>query len=53
MFESALDTQAAWPDYYISVRHFGGLSMVLLQPKDPFGIIREEKGISSRFWASI
>ena len=27
--------------------------MVLLQLKDPFGTIREEKGISSRFRVSI
>ena len=34
-FESPLDPQAGWPGRYINVRHCGGLSMVLLQLKDP------------------
>ena len=32
---SPLDPQAGWPGRYINVRRCGGLSMVLLQLKDP------------------
>ena len=35
MFESPLDPQAGWFGCYIDVRRCGGLSMVLLQLKDP------------------
>ena len=34
-FKSLLDTQAGWPRCYINVRHCGGLSMALLQLKEP------------------
>ena len=34
-FESPLDPQAGWPGRYINVQHCGGMSMVLLQLKDP------------------
>ena len=34
-FETPLDPQAGWPGRYINVRCCGGLSMVLLQLKDP------------------
>ena len=32
---SPLDPQAGWPGCYINVLHCGGLSVVLLQLKDP------------------
>ena len=35
MFECPLDSQAGWPGRYINVRRCGGLSMVLLQLRDP------------------
>ena len=35
MFKTLLDPQAGWPGCYINVRCCGGLSMVLLQLKDP------------------
>ena len=38
MFESPLDPQADWPGRYINVR-CGGLSMVLLQLKDPLELL--------------
>ena len=34
-FESPLDPQVGWPGCYINVRRCGGLSMVILQLKDP------------------
>ena len=37
-FESPLDHQAGWPGRYINVRRCGGLSMVLLQLKDPLAL---------------
>ena len=53
--ESALDTQSDWPGHSINVWLVGcgGLSMVLLQLKDPLETTREEKGISSHFRVSI
>ena len=52
-FKSPLDPQAGWPGCYINVWHCGGLSVLLLQLKDPLGTIWEEKGISSQFRISI
>ena len=42
-FESPLDPQAGWPGRYINVRRCGGLSMVLLQLKDPLELFVKSK----------
>ena len=38
-FESPLDLQAGWPGRFINVRRCWGLSVVLLQLKDPLELI--------------
>ena len=50
--ESPLDPQAGWPGRYINVRGCGGLSMILLQLKDPLELFVRRRE-SSRFRVSI
>ena len=42
-----------WPGRYENALRCGGLSMVLLQLKDPLELFPKEKGTSSRFQVSI
>ena len=43
MFESPLDPQAGWPGRYINLRRCGGLSLVLMQRKDPLELVKSRE----------